>query len=626
VNYDDKRAQELVEGTRLWTQDTAVPQPSKKKGATSKYKPDDLGQMLRMFFKLDLAMDAGSILDFLRALNQGEEHMGSVFTKLAPKGSSLRLAMCQDVKEFLGSSVTLSEEEIDTLVCHAGFFDVNFQTFLKAEGALDEARSYFDGAGITKGSKTMGLSALLEATVKIMGLQGGLADMQVEDVVLDVCDACVSCPTTWKLFGKIITAIKNGKYTHESEDYDLADFVDQAKEMSKTGRLLAYKLAGGVAKSLQTDVEKVIENFLNTTKPKEWVKSIKSLDTVIFLLEYMGKEDIKLAYDRFEHEMKTTQHNELKDLVASVKTIYNTPLATSQDIDVGEAIKKKKTMMKSPVSWRGIQFKPEDWGLVIDIVGAAADMMKQRYSVIMLPHHTQLISLLMCAIRVCGAKDRTATEDLPRTMLARVGTGEGKSIIIGMLAAFVAKKGMRAHVINNDRVLTRRDYEGNKSIFAALDIKASADQADIRSKEMQVVYCCPEDIESSCLESLMEGSAEDYERGLEDAVLIVDEVDGLIFDRGTTSSKFFGDREFSDWVNEWLSQLMMYGKIQKDWDDFRSGDEWTRALQKEVEEAFKESEAKVEGVDYTKRGDRMYILDPKTKMLREHDGHCGLRS
>jgi hypothetical protein len=117
----------------------------------------------------------------------------------------------------------------------------------------------------------------------------------------------------------------------------------------------------------------------------------------------------------------------------------------------------------------------------------------------------------------------------------------------------------------------------------------------------------------------MEGSAEDYENSLEDAVLIVDEVDGLIFDRGTTSSKFFGDREFSDWVNEWLSQLMMYGKIQKDWDDFRSGDEWTRALQKEVEEAFKESETKVEGVDFTKRGDRMYMLDPKTKMIREHD-------
>merc|ERR1719410_517506 len=117
-------------------------------------------------------------------------------------------------------------------------------------------------------------------------------------------------------------------------------------------------------------------------------------------------------------------------------------------------------MMKSPVTWRGIQFKPEDWGMVIDIVGAAADMMKQRYSVIMLPHHTQLIALLMCGFRVCGAKDRTNDQELPRTMLARVGTGEGKSIIIGMLAAFVAKKGMRAHVINNDRVLTRRDYEG----------------------------------------------------------------------------------------------------------------------------------------------------------------------
>merc|ERR1719215_2373517 len=101
--------------------------------------------------------------------------------------------------------------------------------------------------------------------------------------------------------------------------------------------------------------------------------------------------------------------------------------------------------------------------------------------------------MLMFAFRACGIGEvdpcTAQPVKLPKTMLARVGTGEGKSLIIGMLAAFVAKKGMRAHVVNSNRVLTQRDFHGNKSIFENLAINASADPKDLRSKDVLVVYC-----------------------------------------------------------------------------------------------------------------------------------------
>eukprot|EP00971_Amphidinium_carterae_P193662 3842635-Amphidinium_carterae.1 len=50
----------------------------------------------------------------------------------------------------------------------------------------------------------------------------------------------------------------------------------------------------------------------------------------------------------------------------------------------------------------------------------------------MLPHHTQMIIVLMFAIRACrtGAQ-QAGYGQLPKTFLARVGTGEGKSMVIG---------------------------------------------------------------------------------------------------------------------------------------------------------------------------------------------------
>jgi len=616
VKYDDNRARDLIEGTKLWAQEggPSFGSTPKNKGR----KAEDLGQLLRMYLKLDLALDGGSVLNFLRSLDQGAESMGAVFTKIAPKGSRLRLAIAEDARRSMGPKGLLKDDEIDPLLSYAGFFEFNFQNFVKSEEAMEDTRSWFETDGQGSKPKGMGIVPLLEATAKLATSASGCQDPTPEDTILDICEQCVANPVTWRLFGKVVDGVKKSKFMHDSDVFDLAALSECAKEMSKTGRLLQYKLASGVSKTLQTDIEKVIDTFLDKTAPRAWIGSIRSLDTVIFLLEYMGKEDLKLAFERFEHECKSSQHNELTDLVACVKKIYTQPLATTQDMDIGAAIQKKAAMLKSPAVWRGISFEPADWHIILEIAGAAAETMKQRYSVIMLPHHTQMISLLMFAIRACGTRQQT-THDLPKTMLARVGTGEGKSLIIGMLAAFVAKKGMRAHVVNNNRVLTQRDYRGNSQIFNLLGIQASANPQDLKNKECLVVYCTGDDVESCCLDSLMDGGTDEYERGLEDAVLIVDEVDGLIFDRGTTSSKWFGDREFSDWVNEWLSQLMMHGKIQRDWDDFRSVDEWTHALQKEVEEAFHESENKQEGVDYTRRGDRMYLLDAKTKMIREQD-------
>merc|ERR1719379_661334 len=140
-----------------------------------------------------------------------------------------------------------------------------------------------------------------------------------------------------------------------------------------------------------------------------------------------------------------------------------------------------------------------------------------------------MITLLMFAVRACGvgsdSVDGTTSLEqlsrLPKTMLARVGTGEGKSLIIGMLAAFLAKKNMRAHVINTDRTLAQRDFDANVAFFNTLGIRAGTSHADLKNKRCMIVYCTGGDVEKACLDSLTEGKIVEYQEGLKDAILIV---------------------------------------------------------------------------------------------------------
>lgn len=232
--------------------------------------------------------------------------------------------------------------------------------------------------------------------------------------------------------------------------------------------MLARKLEknANAANALMQGTLRAIGAALAKAAPEGWATGLRSLDTVIFTLEFMGKEDFVLAQARFKWEVRHASHQRrvLWELLAAASAIYKAPLIAADavnsmdaDMDVKQVIKKSAPQLKTAVFWKGVSFDNTDWGYILEIAACAAECMKQRFNVVMIPHHVQVITVLMFAIRACGVVGSTPARQaqLPKTLLARVGTGEGKSLIIAMLAAFVAKKGLRAHVINDQRVLTR---------------------------------------------------------------------------------------------------------------------------------------------------------------------------
>merc|ERR1740138_1382093 len=184
-----------------------------------------------------------------------------------------------------------------------------------------------------------------------------------------------------------------------------------------------------------------------------------------------------------------------------------------------------------------------------------------------------------------------------------------------MVAAFIAKKGMRAHVVNSSKTLARRDFLLNEKLYESLGIKAGTDAKDLRDKTCKVVYCTGDDVQNNCVESLTAGKASMVD-SLRDAVLVVDEVDGLLIDGGSNQTCYFEDRDYSEKVNGWLTQLRNTGQLQGDWDDYKAA-MGEMELQNEVEDAWDDANSKEEGRDYTTRGNGIYMLDNKTGKIAE---------
>ena len=148
------------------------------------------------------------------------------------------------------------------------------------------------------------------------------------------------------------------------------------------------------------------------------------------------------------------------------------------------------------------------------------------------PHHTQAFTVLMMykffrehladAGKAATGKGKAKRAQY-KAFIAQLATGEGKSIVIAMLAIFMVKLcGVRVHVLENNEGLLQRDYAQNAPFYERFKISSGTNLDD---KDTQIVYCLKDAINRRFLRAMVAGKLDEE---LGQAVLIVDEVDDLI--------------------------------------------------------------------------------------------------
>eukprot|EP00929_Paragymnodinium_shiwhaense_P100699 TRINITY_DN6320_c0_g1_i1.p1 TRINITY_DN6320_c0_g1~~TRINITY_DN6320_c0_g1_i1.p1 ORF type:complete len:1456 (+),score=451.15 TRINITY_DN6320_c0_g1_i1:102-4469(+) len=525
-----------------------------------------------------------------------------IFTEIIPAQSKLFDLVAIMFSRHMSD---LLLQELKVLMIHPGFYDSRVQTLL---GSIftQKLREVFQ--------EDMAYPRLLEVVVRLVGLEKDSTSKEETDLqklLQEICKHCSGHPLCLKLMLALLDAAAE-KPDHEFMPKS-ADGGGQSFTLNDLGlcsRQLRRACNSAKSEDAQSTLMRIVEAFAQTS-PRGWSSLFSSLETVLFFLRLKEYEDLDLAYMKFmEINPKPFAENpEMKIMLDEARKFYGKAFVDASkmsamelcSLDVRKALSKARLAAGAegslpappgqngpipPPGSMGGSVTAEDWNNIIEIATCAAESMQDKYNLPMLPHHTQIITVLMFASQVAGYVPKQGKDTKPKCVLGRVNTGEGKSWIIGMLASFIAKRGLKAHVVVDNATLLERDFAVMSALFEKLGLKAC--KRDL-SGDHNIVYCSGMDIELYFMEQIQKGEAEVSFRN---CALIADEVDSLIVDDNVFKCYVNNYDEGSD-VCEWW-----YSFGHENPHATANAEGWKKRILERLEGAYVEMEQKIEGRDF----------------------------
>eukprot|EP01038_Epipyxis_sp_PR26KG_P004797 gene4797-6724_t len=327
------------------------------------------------------------------------------------------------------------------------------------------------------------------------------------------------------------------------------DIIECAGEAAVASHLLRSNSRSNSYNTL----ERLFLFYVRESPPSAWLDIFRGSKTIAYFIKYVDVEDLNLAFDKF-FEMNPN-NNCFKHHLLQVRKLLTCPIVSSQELinltsssklhDANNSVrffnqlyKKGKELPRSEADLKIIYLLTASW----------MKISKEKVLFPLPPRNAQIITLLTVASWAKSLLGKRHDKSMGKTLIAQVGTGEGKSLIIAMMAIYfvkVLKK--RVHILENNAGLLEKDVENMKPLFAEFNIKtrspgtASAAEPDFSHTTVQklkdkncrvefasfgVTYCLRRNLERFYQDSVMAG---DY-YPMQNTVLIVDEVDDIIVD------------------------------------------------------------------------------------------------
>jgi hypothetical protein len=270
---------------------------------------------------------------------------------------------------------------------------------------------------------------------------------------------------------------------------------------------------------IQEKMNRLFDYYLKESPPDTWGGDrglFKSAETVAFFLKYLDREDLPKAFLAFKD--RNAGNVLFAGLIWKAESVFTTPIITSDEVQLTDP-----NAITTFIARLGVTGKANADPLLGTLQQLAAEWMQKTFvklGTAMAPRNAQIIAFLLCA-QWTHARVNMTTPDEQRTLVARVGTGEGKSLIIAMIAVYCAKVlKKKVHVLQCNEGLLRREHEDLKDFFAKFGLTSEAKQL---SAGADIAYCLQRDIDGF------------YQNGVgrnpfDNTVLLVDEVDALIVD------------------------------------------------------------------------------------------------
>jgi hypothetical protein len=302
-----------------------------------------------------------------------------------------------------------------------------------------------------------------------------------------------------------------------------------------------------------------LTHYLNNCEPHTWLSHFKKLDVIAFFIKYMVREDYNMAWTAFKAINSSVDW--VGPMIDKAQQIFSQQLLDPKQLSFESD--EHQLQLIEEVKVRALQQSSPEMRFILSFTAAWMKRMHGMVGIPMLPHNTQVITTLMIILffeKLHGEIHLPEISSHFRSMLAEVGTGEGKSVIIAMLALyFVTVRGYRVHVLENNLSLRDRDYSNYRDFYGEFERPASLGGGKVETSKSldsgaDVIYCLKSALESHHMEKAPGG-----ENPYANVVLIVDEIDDLIIDDNPTSQFVKSDSEFSSFVAPAFDELKRNG-------------------------------------------------------------------
>lgn len=349
----------------------------------------------------------------------------------------------------------------------------------------------------------------------------------------------------------------------------------------------------------QEKLAQLLQSYLSSFPPTSWCSLFSGASTIAFFIKYLDRENLEKANEQF---CKCNVGNQFfLQLFGHVKQQYLAPLVRANDLSVTDPSAMDNVITKLIADSKSARKQPDE-KFLCQVFAEWMKRTKETVKVAMVPRNTQVLTFLTF-VRIFN----TVGPSTKRAFLAQVGTGEGKSLIIAIIALYQAKlKGKKVHVLSNNIGLLQRDYESFRAFYDAFEVTSAANNLD---SGCSIVYC-----QRDSIEQYYRAKVQANQSPFVNSVLIVDEVDQLIVDEFPYTSYVTANTEATNFICACFTVLKTSGDSAAAPTDHPDFDQ---QIWNDAKRAYEISKTKVMGVG-VKRGYQLY--DGKYRMNDDATG------
>jgi len=335
------------------------------------------------------------------------------------------------------------------------------------------------------------------------------------------------------------------------------------------------------------------ERYLKDDPPTQWRHLFKEATKTAYCLKYMFRESLPKAKAKFFEHLDNNLSGQPRELfshlVRGAFEMYD-GLVDQETLATTDFLTNPQALLK--VVREGVADKDER----VQLLGEIAARYMQTYidcdppKLPLTPHHTQVAAMLMFS-QFFEQRERWMEEYGQRSIILQMKTGEGKSIVIAMMAIYTVKQlGRRVHVLENNEGLLERDFNTYEPFYKQFGLSCSK-SIDATS---DICYCLKRQNNAYFNAHMLNGDLD-----LSETVLIVDEVDDLVVNEKPTLLYTKPDAILTPQYKACYLALIKGSEQPPAGADSTIWDDCKRIK--------RESDAKVEGVDYL-RADKGWAM------------------